>query len=146
MMAYTLRKDDVLAKVFSSIPKNAMYTSYQIQNKIIGLMSEIVTSEIVEEIGDSCYTLMVDGTTDPSGCENASIVVHYLDNSNETHERLLVMASTKLCDALSLTNLVLSELRNPGLTTENILSQCYNGASVTSRKRGGVRQILQKVE
>lgn len=64
----------------------------------------------------------------------------------ETHERLLVMASTKHCDALSLTDLIISELRKTGLTTEKILSQCYDGASVMSGKRGGVQQILQERE
>lgn len=75
-------------------------------------MSEIVTSEIVKEIGTSWYTLKVDRTKDPTGCENVSIVVRYLDNN----KRPLVRASTKHCDALSLTNLVLSELTKVGLT------------------------------
>lgn len=143
-MEYSLRKDDALAKVFSTIPKNATYTSHNIQDEIIWLMSEIVTSEIVKEIGDGWYTLMVDGTRDPIGFENVSIVVRYLDNNNETHKRLLAMASTKHCDTLSLTDLIISEMRKTGLTTEKILSQCYDGASVMSGKSGGVQQILQE--
>ncbi|KAJ4946440.1 hypothetical protein JOQ06_024107 [Pogonophryne albipinna] len=144
MMEYTLRKDPALAKAFSTIPKNATYTSHDIQNEIIGLMSEIVTSEIVEEIGDSWYTLKLDGTKDPTGCENVSIVVRYLNKNNDIRERLLVMATTKHCDALSLTDLVISELRKAGLTTDKILSQCYDGASVMSGKRGGIQK--EKVE
>lgn len=74
-------------------------------------------------------------------------MLRYLDTDNETRERLLIMATTKHCDALSLTNLVLSELRKAGLSTEKILSQCYDGASVMSGKRRGVQKILQeKVE
>lgn len=53
------------------------------------------------------------------------------------------MATTKYCDALSLTNLVLTELTKVGLDTENILSQCYDGASVMSGKKGGMQKILQ---
>ncbi len=145
MMEYrpTLRKDSALAKAFSTILKNTTYTSHKIQNKIIGLTCEIVTHEIVKEMGDSWYALNVDGTKDPTG-ENVSIVVHYLDNNNETREGLLVMAGTEHCDALSLTNLVLSELKKAGLSTEKILSQCYNGVKVMSGKRGDVQQILQE--
>lgn len=33
MIKYTLRKENVLAQVFSSIPKNATYTSHEIQNE-----------------------------------------------------------------------------------------------------------------
>ncbi len=110
-------------------------------------MCEIVTHEIVKEMWDSWHALKVDGTKDPTGCENVSTVVHYSDNNNETRERLLVMAGTEHCDALSLTNLVLSELKKAGHSTEKILSQCYNGVKVMSGKRGGVQQILQeKVE
>ncbi|MGH0161481.1 UNVERIFIED_CONTAM: hypothetical protein FKN15_047137 [Acipenser sinensis] len=53
------------------------------------------------------------------------------------------MATSKECDALSLTNLVLSELTNVGLSTENILSQCYDGASVMSGKHGGMQKVVQ---
>ncbi|RXM95399.1 hypothetical protein EOD39_16925 [Acipenser ruthenus] len=51
------------------------------------------------------------------------------------------MATSKECDALSLTNLVLSELTNVGLSTEKILSQCYDGASVMSGKHGGMQKV-----
>ncbi|KAL7404136.1 hypothetical protein ABVT39_010269 [Epinephelus coioides] len=144
MMEYTLRKDTALAQIFSTIPKNATYTSHEIQNEMIVLMSEIVTNEIVTEIGDSYYTLIVDGTKDPTGFENVSIVLRYLDMDNEMRERLLVMATAEHYDASSLTNLVLSELRTAGLSTDKILSQCYDGASVMSGKRGGVQKILQE--
>jgi len=50
-MDYTLKKDKELAKIFSTIPSNATYTSNNIQNEIIENMSEIVT----EEIGDEWY-------------------------------------------------------------------------------------------
>lgn len=74
-------------------------------------MSETATSEIAKEIGDSWYAFKVDGTKDPTGCENVSIMVRYEDINNETHERLLVMASTKHCNTQNLTNLYLSDQR-----------------------------------
>ena len=143
MMDYTLRKDKELAQVFATIPKNATYTSHDIQNKIIAIMSDIVTSEIVKELGESWYTLKVDGTKDPTGCENVSIVLRFLNMDNEVRERLLVMATTEHCDALSLTNMVLSELNKAGVSTDKLLSQCYDGANVMYGKKGGVQKILQ---
>ncbi|MGH0177781.1 UNVERIFIED_CONTAM: hypothetical protein FKN15_075844 [Acipenser sinensis] len=123
MLDYTLRKDKELDSASSTIPRNATYTSHDIQNEIIGLMSEVVTEEIMKEIGDSWYTLKVDGTKDPTGCENISIVLSYVGENNHVCERLLSMATSKECDALSLINLVPSELTNVGLSTEKILSQ-----------------------
>ena len=53
------------------------------------------------------------------------------------------MATSKECDALSLNNLVLSELTNIGLSTKKILSQCYDGAGVMSGKHGGMQKVVQ---
>lgn len=124
MMEYKQRKGNALAQVFTAIPKNATYISLEIQNKIIVLMSERVASEIVAEIRDGWYMLKVDRIKDRTGCKNMLTVLHYLDIDNETHKRLLVMSTTEHCDALCLTNLVLSEVGKAGLSTEMILSQC----------------------
>lgn len=50
LLEYTLKKDKEFAKEFSTIPRNATYTSHDIQNQVISLMSEIVTEHIVKEI------------------------------------------------------------------------------------------------
>ncbi|CAM4599721.1 unnamed protein product [Leuciscus chuanchicus] len=63
---YTLRKDHHLAEITKSIPRNATYTSHDVQNEVIEMMSAILTEEIVREIGDSWYTIKVDGTRDPT--------------------------------------------------------------------------------
>ena len=111
MLDYTLRKDKELASALSTIPCNATNTSHNIPNKIIGLMSEVVTEDIVKEVGDSWNTLKGDRTKDPTGCENVSIVPCNIGENNRVCEKLLLMATSKECDALSLTNLVLSDVR-----------------------------------
>ncbi len=140
---YTLRQNQELAKAFSTIPKNAMYTSHDIQNHIIELMSTIVTEQIVKDVGESWFTLKVDGTKNPTGSENVSIVVQYMDKDNKMQERLLSMQTTDKCDAESLTNVVLDELSNAGLDANKILSQCYDGASVMSGREGGMQKLIQ---
>ena len=40
------------------------------QNELIRTLSDVVTEAIVEEFADSYFTLKVDGTRDPTGCEN----------------------------------------------------------------------------
>ncbi|KAK0153461.1 Zinc finger MYM-type protein 1 [Merluccius polli] len=107
-------------------------------------MSTIITEEIVKDIGEAWYTLKVDGTKDPTGCENVSIVLRYVDTSNTVRERLVSMATSKQCDAKSLTQLVLAQLRDIGLNTAKVLSQCYDGASVMSGVHGGMQKIVQE--
>ena len=98
----------------------------------------------MEEVGDSYYTLKVDGTCDPTGCENISIVLRFVNESYEITERLLCISTAQKGDAQTLTDTVLSELNKVGLDCSKILSQVYDGASVMSGRCGGVQQILQE--
>ena len=54
------------------------------------------------------------------------------------------MSTSKQCDAKSLTQLLLAQLRDIGLNTAKVLSQCYDGASVMSGVHGGMQKIVQE--
>lgn len=138
-----MRKDPELEKILQTIPQNARYTSHDIQNELIKIMSDILTEEIVHEVSDSWFTIKVDGTRDPTGCENISIVIRFVAEDLEVRERLLTIATADVGDAKTLANTIITELRRVGLSTSKILSQVYDGASVMSGKHGGVQKILQ---
>ena len=95
LFEYTMRKDPELTRIMKTIPQNAHYTSPQIQNEIIEMMSKLVTEEIVRQVGDSWYSIKVDGTRDPLGQENISVVVHFVDENDGVCERLLIMATSE---------------------------------------------------
>ncbi|KAL2089232.1 hypothetical protein ACEWY4_016131 [Coilia grayii] len=138
-----MRKDPELTRIAKTIPQNACYTSPQIQNDIIELMSKLVTEEIVRQIGDSWYTIKVDGTRDPLGQENISIVLRFVDENYSVCDRLLIMATSTKGDAEALTNVIIDELNTARLSTDRILSQVYDGASLMSGRHGGVQKLLQ---
>ncbi|GAA6096618.1 zinc finger MYM-type protein 1-like [Tachysurus ichikawai] len=77
-------------------------------------MSNIVTDAIVNEIGESWFMLKVDGTRDPTGMENISIVVRYLG------EKTLEITAGDSGDAQTITDIILSELTKAGLPTSKI--------------------------
>ena len=110
---------------------------------LIAVMKEVLTDEIVREVWEAWYTLLVDGTKDDVGVENVSIVIRYY---NEVLQRLLVMITSLAADAKTLTEVVCSKLEAAGLKTTKILSQVYDGASVMSRRHGGVQRLLQEKE
>uniref|UniRef100_A0A8C1RPS8 DUF4371 domain-containing protein n=1 Tax=Cyprinus carpio TaxID=7962 RepID=A0A8C1RPS8_CYPCA len=143
MLYYTIQKDPELANVVKTIPRNATYTCHDMQNELIRTLSNVVTEAIVEEVGESYYTLKVDGTRDPTGCENISIVIRFVNESYEVTERLLCIATAQKGDAQTLTDTVLTELNKVCLDSSKILSQVYEGAALLSGKRGGVQKILQ---
>ncbi|KAK0154034.1 hypothetical protein N1851_003883 [Merluccius polli] len=121
LLDFNIKKDCSSQKV-KTIPKNATYTSHEIQNELISVMSNIVTEAIVNR--GSWYTLKVDGIRDPTGTENVSIVIRFFNEDTlAITERLLVMSTS-----------------DPGLTTSKIFSQVYDGAAVMSGKHGGLLQ------
>jgi len=144
LFEFTMRKDQTLRNAFKTIPRNATYTSHDIQNDIIQIMASVVKDDIVEEIGSAVYTIKVDGTRDPTGRKNVSIVVRYVTAENVIRERLLSMATSDQFDADSLTDVVLTQISTARLSPDKILSQCYDGASVMAGCHGGVQKILQE--
>ncbi|CAK6983693.1 zinc finger MYM-type protein 1-like [Scomber scombrus] len=144
LFEFELRKDAELAKIAKTIPRNATYTSHDIQNNLIDVMSALVREHIVKEVGESFYTLKVDGTRDPTGRENISIVLRFLNGLCEPTERLLTIATADQGDAVTLTDTILEELTTAGLSPEKIISQVYDGASLMSGKHGGVQKLLQQ--
>lgn len=75
LFEYTLKKDKVLRDAYMTIPANATYTCHDIQNDIIQLMPDAVTEDIVDEVSGAKFTIKVDGTRDPTGRENISVVI-----------------------------------------------------------------------
>lgn len=53
------------------------------------------------------------------------------------------MATSEKGDAVALTGVIIDELTSTGLSTDKILSQVYDGASLMSGGHGGVRKLLQ---
>ncbi|XP_041860486.1 uncharacterized protein LOC121652026 [Melanotaenia boesemani] len=144
LFEFSLRKDAELAKIAKTIPRNATYTSHDIQNDLIDVMSALVREHIVEKVGESFYTLKADGTRDPTGRENIAIVLRFLNDLCEPTERLLTIATADQGDAVTLTDTIIGELINAGLSPENIISQVYDGASLMSGNHGGVQKLLQE--
>ena len=104
-------------------------------------MSSVTAEGIKQEIGYSWYTIKVDGTKDPIGAEIISIIIRFNEHSLKGAERFLVLSSTDLSDAKSITDVILAELAKARLTLSKIPSQVYDGASVIARYCGTVEEF-----
>lgn len=146
LFQYTLSKDRKLSEIMQMIPQNASYTSARIQNEIIDIMKDTVMENVVNDIKEAdipFFSIKADGTRDPTNTENISVVVRYV-KGGKVKESLIGMPTTDDYDAESLASLILKTLNECGLDCSNILSQCYDGASVMSGQHGGVQKKLQE--
>ena len=73
----------VLKKNFSSCPKNKMYTSRTIQNELVDSCAKQVVGKCITEINDSgMFSITADAAVNISNVEQMSIVIKYVDMSN----------------------------------------------------------------
>ena len=71
-------RPDLLA-IAKKLPKNAKYTSPDIQNKIISVLTVLVEQKVANQIREAkLFTLIVDGMTDKSYVKIVSIVCRYI--------------------------------------------------------------------
>ena len=77
MFIYTVENDQCLRAIIKIISRNATYTSRDMQNKLIAAMSSAVTKDIKQDIGNSWYTIKVDGAKNPTGVENISTIIRF---------------------------------------------------------------------
>ena len=146
LFEFAMQKDARLHSIAKSMPKNAKYTSPDIQNEVINIMARMVQEVIVKEctvsdIGRFC--IKCDETRDATNIEDMSVVLRYV-KEGVTVERLLSVVDMKAVDANSITEAIIQELKSHSLDPARILSQCYDGASVMSGSKGGVQKLLQE--
>ena len=89
------------------------------------------------------FTVKADGTWDPTNRENISVDVRFV-KQEKVHAVLIDMSTSIKPDADVLTTVILESLERSGLNPMNLLSQCYDGASVMAGKNGGVQKKVQE--
>lgn len=144
LFEFAKEKDEKLQQAIQLIPKNATYTSPEIQNQLIESAVHCTLKAIVDRINASEYfTLFVDGTKDKVGVECISIAARYIVNGKPVES----VIALERCDDLTahgVATIVIETLEKCGVNTEKLLCQCYDGAFVMSGHLGGVQTILSQ--
>ena len=121
------------------------YTSPEVQNEILALMSQAVLCVIARQLQQAeFFTIMTDECVDGANKEQLAICFRYVDENVDVHEEFIglyecpnILANTivaRLQDVMLRVNLQLSRCRG----------QCYDGGSNMASCKSGVKaQILQ---
>lgn len=138
--------DSFIQKRLSEGPRNAMYTSKNIQNEILQILAGMVQEDILKEVKSSQYfSVTSDETKDLSKREQLSIVLRYY-YEGAVREGFLGFWEAEHLDASSLANKIISSLEQYGLEyKENLVGQGYDGAAVMSGRCSGVQTRVKQV-
>ncbi|XP_037032941.1 zinc finger MYM-type protein 1-like [Bradysia coprophila] len=113
--------------------KKYKWTSHDIINEMLALMSQHVQRQILSEISKQpFYAIMSDETTDISRKEQMSVNFRHVDESLRIHETFLGFYDTPSTDSETLFTVMKDVLLRFELPVNKCRGQCYDGASSVS--------------
>ena len=126
--------------------KSSKYTSADIQNEMLMVMSLNVLREVARNLQNTLfYTVMVDEATDCSNKEQVVLVLRWVDDTLTVNEDFIGLYNVPSISADTLTGVIKDSLCRLNLTLRKVRGQCYDGASNMSGVRTGVaKQLLDE--
>ena len=90
LVAFRARTDALLASHLKNAPKNARYTSKNIQNELVSVLGDCVRTSILSDIKEAkFFSILADEVTDCSNLEQLSIAIRFVDNHCLIREEFL---------------------------------------------------------
>ena len=140
---YTLKRDQKLATIASTIPANAKYTSPDIQNEIIDLMHDMVIQQLTREIQSAVgFSLMADSTRDKQNIEDLAVATRYMNQDGAIEERCISIIQLESANAIAMSEKIINALNEHQIDTRKLLCQTYDGAAVMAGVHGGVQRLI----
>ncbi|KAK9713820.1 hypothetical protein RND81_06G053300 [Saponaria officinalis] len=116
-----------IESVVLNAPKNASYTSPQIQKEILSIFASKIREVIRKEIGDQKFCIIVDETKDISKREKMVLILRFVDKNGFIQERLFYLIHVP-------------ETTAP--TLQIAITNCYDGASNMRGKWSGLQALF----
>ena len=126
--------------------KTNKYTSPEIQNEILSIMSCSVLRGITECVQNaSFFTIMIDETTDVANKEQVVLVLRWVDQDLIVHEKFVGLYVVPSISADTLVSVIKDSLSRLNLSLSKVRGQCYDGASnMRGAKKGVAKQIYDE--
>ena len=146
LVEFRARTDAILASHLQNAPKNAKYTSKNIQNEIISVLGECVRTSILNDIKESrFFSISADEVTDCSNMEQLSIAIRFVDKDCQIREEFIDFVTVERITGNALATAILEHLNVWNLDITNCRGQGYDGASNMSSLRKGVQGRILEV-
>ncbi|KAL4592042.1 hypothetical protein LXL04_005021 [Taraxacum kok-saghyz] len=130
------------AVTLKNAPLNLKLTSPDIQKDIVHAAAIETTKLIINDIGESFFSIIVDESRDISIKEQMSVVLRYVDMEGRVIERFLGIEHVPNTTATTLKETLVSLFSGHGLSISNLRGQGYDGASNMKGELGGLKTLI----
>ena len=145
MLSVIAKYDSTLNTHLVDGPKNAQYTSPEMQNDFIKLIGNELIAKFVAEVNAASYfTLQLDSTPGKSHDEQVSMILRYVSTQGSVCERFFGFFECARQTGESLRDLVLESLSQLHIPIENCRGQCHDGAANMSGHIKGLQALIQE--
>ena len=127
--------------------KQLKYTSHEVQNELLAIMSTQIFRDIGKEIlSAKFFTVMIDEATDLSNTEQVVLVLHYVKEDLTVVEQFIGLNQTDAIDSRSLVRIIQDSLLHMNLKVQHCRGRCYDGAINMRGSRNGIAKVLNDEE
>ena len=125
-------------KLNTQLQDHAQWTSPTIQNELLQIFADLIIELICKDVRESrWYGMIIDETSDISRDEQVSFCLSYLANGTKK-EAFIGFHATKTTDGEALYKLVKEVMNDLQLELQNIVGECFDGASNISGVNKGL--------
>ena len=125
--------------------KQMKYTSHEIQNELLSIMSLQIIHEITSQISPY-FTVMIDQATDLANIEQVVLVIRSVNDNLTVTEDLIGLYKTESIESSSLVSIIKDDLLRMNLKLKYCRAQCYDGGNNMTGVRNGVAKQLTDEE
>ncbi|KAH7681210.1 Ribonuclease H-like protein [Dioscorea alata] len=141
---YSLRNEEVWKTVNQNAPGNNQLTSPKIQKELANACASEITRVIIDDIGDSYFSLMIDEAGDASVKQQIGVVLRYVNKNGHVIERFLALVHVPDTSAMSLKNAIDCLFAKHKLSFSRLRGQGYDGASNMRDEFNGLKALILK--
>ena len=116
--------------------------AHEIQTDLINSCAKETTRLMMEELGDSCFSILADESSDVYLQEQLALCLRYVDKIGRVVERFLGILHVADTISLTLKTTIESLLMEHGLAFSRVRGQGYDGASNMKGHVNGLKKLI----
>ncbi|GJZ90754.1 ribonuclease H-like domain-containing protein [Tanacetum coccineum] len=132
---------DIDKVVIKNAPENHKLTSHKILKELINSCAKETTKEIIKDIGEDYFVILVDESSNASHKEHISLCSMYVNKKGVVVECFIGVVHVKGTTALTLNKAINSLLVDHSLSSSKIYGQVYDRAN---NMKGGLKTLILK--